>query len=84
MADVTLDMLMFAVSRALDDLRLLKEGMGRVEKHLARSERRDAENLAMQAESRLGHADHSAQIADLVERIERIERRLELRETPDR
>jgi hypothetical protein len=82
MADVSLEMLMIAVQRALDDLRVLKESMTRVERYMARSERRDAENLAMQAESRIAHADHSAEITRLNERVERIERRLELRDTP--
>jgi hypothetical protein len=82
MAEVNLEMLQVAIFRALDELRLLREGMARVEKHLSRSERRDAENLAMRAEDRLAQADHSHQIAELGERLERVERRLELREAP--
>jgi hypothetical protein len=80
MADVSLEMPMIAVQRLLDDMRLVKEGQTRIERYMARSERRDAENLAMQAENRIGQADHSAQITQLAERVERIERRLELRD----
>jgi hypothetical protein len=80
MPDVSLEMPMIAVQRLLDDMRLVKESQIRIERYMARSERRDAENLAMQAENRIGQADHSAQITQLAERVERIERRLELRD----
>jgi hypothetical protein len=47
MAEASLEIIMIAVQRLLDDVRLLKEGQGRIERYMARSERRDAENLAM-------------------------------------
>jgi hypothetical protein len=78
MPEVTLDLLMIAVQRALDDLRLLKDAVSRVERHAARWERRDAELLAMIAEDRAVHADELDRINQLAERVDRIERRLEL------
>jgi hypothetical protein len=59
--------------RLLEDMRMLKEGQARIERHIARAERRDANNLA-------AHADHLQSVTELRERIERIERRLDIRD----
>lgn len=45
MADVSLEMLMVMLQRLLEDVRLLKDAMTRVERYVARSDRRDAETL---------------------------------------
>ena len=73
MADIDLAMVGVMLQRLLDDARLLKEGQARIERHIARAERRDADNLA-------AHADHLQSVTELRERIERIEHRLELRD----
>lgn len=78
MAEINLQMLMHMVERALDDLRLVKESQARIERYVARAERRDAEGLAMHAETRLGLADQGAAYNELKDRVERIERRLDI------
>jgi len=75
MADIDLAMIGVMLQRLLDDVRLLKDGQQRIERHIARSERRDADNLA-------AHADHLQAVTDLRERIDRIERRLDLSGSP--
>jgi hypothetical protein len=82
MTDVSLEMLMTMTQRLLEDMRLMKDSMVRVERFISRVERRDAENLAMHAETRIGNADHGTQLTELKQRLDRIERRLDLSETP--
>jgi hypothetical protein len=51
MAEPSLEMLMIAVNHLLDDSHQMKESLARAERYMARSEWRDAENLAMQPEN---------------------------------